>query len=423
MKKTKLLWNRELKKLGAGFLLLFLAGAAAVNAGIGIFGNQIYREYKGLLSVMFGNVITVYPNVEEDELIRILFGQENREEGEVLLARYGVFEAYGEEAFLPQEGRLRLLAVRTNFFLLLVFCFCGIFLLRYFRKRQKKIFDLEQYMEILNREGYRMEMKENEDDELSGLRNEIYKLTVALKEQAVRSEEQKSLLADAVADISHQLKTPLTSTTILLDNLSEDEDMDPVTRRRFLSEITYQLTGMSWLITVMLKLSRLDAGVVEMERTKLSVSGLVEEAVRRVEVAAEWNDISFRLEIPKETMLYCDGKWTAEALTNLLKNALEHSPQGNCVEIGVSENDIYTQITVRDHGKGISGEEQKKLFSRFYRGSTAREDSVGIGLALAKEIVEKQGGYITVDSREGAGTCFTIKFMKGFCRRDREDDK
>ena len=240
----------------------------------------------------------------------------------------------------------------------------------------------------------------------------LFRSTVLLKEQAVRAAEQKKALADSMADISHQLKTPLTSMTVLMDNLADDIDMDPAIRRHFITEITYQLTNMSWLVSTLLKISRLDAGVVELDRESLEVASLVGEALQKVEVAAEWNQVSFALKIPEDAVLVADRKWTAEALANILKNAVEHSPRDAVVEISAEENDVYTGIFVRDRGKGIGEEERKKLFNRFYRGTSAREDSVGLGLALAKEIIEKQKGYVSVESERDKGTCFAVKFLK-----------
>ena len=222
---------------------------------------------------------------------------------------------------------------------------------------------------------------------------------------------QKRMLADALADISHQLKTPLTSATVLLDNLSENMDMDHTTRQRFLAEATRQLTGMSWLVTTVLKLSKLDAGMVELERAWISGKALVEDVVRRLEIAAEWRGISFSLDFPEQVSLFVDRKWTEEALLNIVKNAIEHSTDGGIVEISGEENEVYVQIAVRDHGEGMTREEQRKLFQRFYQGNSAREDSMGIGLSLAKEILEKQNGYITVDSYREGGTVFILRFL------------
>ena len=233
-----------------------------------------------------------------------------------------------------------------------------------------------------------------------------------MREQADIAAGQKAALADSVADISHQLKTPLTSVMVLMDNLAENPDMDRNLRQRFMSEITRQFTGMSWLISTLLKLSRLDAGVVELQKAPFNMRAFVEEVLQRLEMAAEWGQVSFSLDIPESAVLDADKKWTAEALLNIVKNAVEHSPAGSLVEISGEENDVYAVLAVRDYGAGLAREELQKLFMRFYNGRGAREDSTGIGLALAKEIVEKQGGYISVDSLEGKGNLFQIKFLK-----------
>ena len=232
----------------------------------------------------------------EEELVSILNREGNEALGAEILGRYGILEGYAGASFAGQERQLGMLYAGMNLFLILLFSCTGILLYRYFKKRQERISGLAGYMEALNRRGYRVEVEDNADDELSGLRNELYKLTVYLKEQAEAAMTQKRMLADALADISHQLKTPLTSATVLLDNLSENMDMDRATRQRFLAEATRQLTGMSWLVTTVLKLSKLDAGMVELERTWISGKALVEDVERRLEIAAEWKGISFSLD-------------------------------------------------------------------------------------------------------------------------------
>lgn len=409
----KLAWNRELRKLAVMVLCIFGMGALIMNLCIGAYCNRIRAEYHGFLAAVFDNVLEDYPEVHEEELIQILNRKGDVRHGFDILARYGVLAEHTDASFTGQERQLQALRTGSNLFLALFFGSIAVLSHTYFRRRQNRIMGLTDYMKSLSRGDYRLEVEDNEDDELSGLRNEIYKLTVFLREQAARALEQKRALSDAMADISHQLKTPLTSITVLMDNLSENDDMEKTTRQRFTAEITRQLAGMSWLITAMLKLSRLDAGVVRLERVRLRAEEFVGEVLQRLELVAEWRDISFSVKIPEGMTLYVDRKWTGEALMNIVKNAVEHSPTGDRVEISGEENEVYAQITVRDHGKGISEEERKKLFRRFYNGNSVREDSIGIGLALAKEIVEKQDGQITVDSREGDGTVFFIRFLKG----------
>ena len=408
----RLRWNRELYRLVMWFGIVFAVCIGIMNIGMGVYLEKLRREHKVFLSVIFENISATYPDVDEEEFVKVLSGRVNTSQGEEILARYGVFQEYGRESFSVLERQVRSMSVFSNILLSVFFLIVSVFLLLYLKRRQLKIYGLETYMEMLYREGYLLDIEDNSDDELSGLRNEIYKLTVLLKEQAVRAAEQKKALADSMADISHQLKTPLTSMTVLMDNLADDIDMDPAIRRHFITEITYQLTNMSWLVSTLLKISRLDAGVVELDRESLEVASLVGEALQKVEVAAEWNQVSFALKIPEDAVLVADRKWTAEALANILKNAVEHSPRDAVVEISAEENDVYTGIFVRDRGKGIGEEERKKLFNRFYRGTSAREDSVGIGLALAKEIIEKQKGYVSVESERDKGTCFAVKFLK-----------
>lgn len=408
----KLRWNEELKKLILGLAVFLVAAILLANLGLGVFRNQMRREYTALAAGIMENVRREYPQAAEEELFQLLKTPESTEEGEALLARYGIFSEYGSRTLDSQEKRLWHFQAGMNLFLILTL-FLGILaIMAYLQRRQRRIEELQRYMERVSRGSYRLELEENADDELSGLRNEVYRLTVKLKESAALEQRRRQALADSVANISHQLKTPMTSMTVLLDNLMENEEMDPSTRHRFLSEISRQLTGMSWLIATMLKLSRLEAGVVELQRAHVEAGQLVEKCVVRLQTAAEWREVCMDVQLQPGASLVVDENWTVEALCNIVKNAIEHSPAGSSVQIAASENEIYTEIRVTDSGTGISREEREKLFQRFYRGSNAAEDSIGIGLALAKEVVEQQHGHIRVESQEGEGTVFFLKFMK-----------
>ncbi len=407
----KLRWNEELKKVLLCLCIFVALSLVLLNLGLGIFRNQMRRDYTTLAAGVLENVLRLYPQVSEEELLQLLDQPETTGEGEALLARYGIFTEYGSRTLEGKEKRLHFFVLGMNLFLAGILALGAGGILIYLRRRQQRIRELQHYMERLSRGDYCLELEENGDDELSGLRNEIYRLTVLLKESAALEQRRRRALADSVADISHQLKTPLTSMTILMDNLLADQEMDKITRHHFLSEVSRQLTGMSWLIATMLKLSRLEAGVVELGREPVEAARLVEECASRLQTAAEWRDVSLEMRL-QGASLTADEKWTLEALCNIVKNAIEHSPGGSRVQIETAENEIYTEIRVTDSGTGISREERQKLFQRFYRGGNAAEDSVGIGLALAKEVVEQQHGHIQVDSEEGKGTVFSLKFMK-----------
>lgn len=408
----RLRWSGELKKLAAFLCVFFCFGLLAGNLGIIVYRGMMRQSYKDFLATVMGNVMTNYPETDEEQLLKALQSGDNRKSGEEFLRRYGSLNGWDAPTFSDMEKRLFSLQVGVNLFGLFFFGSAGALFLVYFGRRQRKIEGLTDYMEALETGDYTLEVKDNADDELSGLRNEIYKLTVLLKEQAELASAQKKALADSVADISHQLKTPLTSVMVLMDNLSENVDMEESVRRKFMREITRQLSGMSWLVAAMLKLSRLEAGVVELKRRELRLEDLVDKALGKLEIEAEWREISFSVGLKESISVCVDESWTVEAFVNILKNALEHSPKGSVVELSGRENDIYAELTISDHGAGISEEERRRLFQRFYRGRDAREDSVGIGLALAREIVERQNGFISVDTKEGEGTTFSIRFMK-----------
>lgn len=408
----RLRWNEESKKLLLGLGLFLTLSLVLGNLGVSFYQNRMRREYNLLVANMIEMVQKEYPQASETELISMLETEELSAEGEKILAQYGIFTENGNRTFVRQEKQLTLFKIGMNLFLVGILAVGIGVVLADRQRRQKRIEQLQNYMEQLQRGDYRLELEENTDDELSGLRNEVYRLTVLLKETAALAQQRRQALADSVANISHQLKTPLTSMTILLDNLTEDEEMDEDTRHRFLAEINRQLTGMSWLISTLLKLSRLEAGVAELERKPVQVEKLVEDCISRLEIAAEWKGIALETRLQPGIVLTVDENWTQEALCNIVKNAIEHSPAGSSVQIRASENEIYTEISVLDSGTGIPKEEREKLFQRFYRGSSAAQDSIGIGLALAKEVVEQQHGRIEIESEEGQGTLFALKFMK-----------
>lgn len=410
--KMKFSWNRETKRLTACLGGVLLLGILVCGAVIDRYCAVMNQEFNLAVASMLGSVKEAYPEASEEELIGLLSESADSGAGEVLLGKYGIFLKEEGSAFSgirKKEGQFLALFVTVG-----ILTAGGAFLtlLVYLMRRQREIGQLCSYVDEVSRGEFRLDVSRNRDSELSRLKNELYKLTIFLREQTKTAVDNRKALADAVADISHQLKTPLTSVTVLVDNLLENQHMDSMVRNRFLQEISSQLSGVSWLIATLLKLSRLDAGVVELEQKPLSVRALAEKVCQKLELLAEWRQVELKLQIPEEIWITGDEQWLTEALLNLVKNAVEHSDAGGEVLVTARENDVYTLVTVRDQGEGISAEEQKHLFERFYRGRSAGADSVGIGLALSREIVVRQGGYITVESDEEKGTTFFIKFIK-----------
>lgn len=408
----RLTWNKELKKLGIKMASASLLILLICNITFARYRSGLNREYDLAVASLVGSVMETYPETSEEELVLVLKGQGNIEDGERLLRQYGTFLEDGSSVFMAQQKRTAALFWEMNLFIVALVSVLSGIIFFHLGRRQARIQGICGYMEELVRGNYGLDIQDNGDDELSGLKNEVYKLMVFFREQAGRASANRRALADSVADISHQLKTPLTSVTVLVDNLADNEDMDADTRRRFLTEISAQISGVSWLVATLLKLSRLDAGVVELENKPLQMKDLTEEVCRRLELSAEWSQVELYQEIPEEIRISGDAQWLTEAILNVVKNAIEHSERGRRVELRAEQNEVYTLLTVHNWGKVISQEEQKHLFERFYRGRTAGKESVGIGLALAREILKQQNGYITVESGKEQGTIFSIKFLK-----------
>lgn len=408
----KLLWNREVKRLVVCVAGVLLLGILVCGAAIDRYWAVMNREFNLAVASMLGSVKEAYPEASEEELIAVLSGDTGDSTGEVLLGKYGIFLSGAESSFAgirEREGQCLMLLAAVG-----VLTACGVFLILflYLVRRQRETGQLCSYVDEVSRGNFRLDISDNRNSEFSRLKSELYKLTVFMREQAKTAIDNRNTLADAVADISHQLKTPLTSVTVLVDNLLEDPHMEPAVRSRFLQEISSQLSGVSWMTATLLKLSRLDAGVVELERKPLYIKALAEKVCQKLELLAEWRQVELKLQIPDDIQVMGDEQWLTEAMLNLVKNALEHSGPETEVLLTAQENDVYTLVTVKDQGEGISEEEQRHLFERFYRGRSAGADSVGIGLALSREIIVRQGGYITVESDSGMGTAFFIKFIK-----------
>ncbi len=278
------------------------------------------------------------------------------------------------------------------------------------RKRYADIKELSGYLRRIYSGDYSLDIRDNAEGELSILKNEIYKMTLILSRQSDQLQTEKEQLADAISDISHQLKTPLTSMMVLTDVLSGE--LEPHKRKEFTKNLNIQLERMEWLLTSLLKLSKIDAGTIRFKKEPVRVEALIEKAMRPLWIPMELKEQRLVLEENAKVSFLGDQNWTAEALINVLKNCIEHTPPGGCITIRTEDNPIYTGIIITDTGKGIAKEDLPYIFKRFYKGRNASEESVGIGLAMAHSIIHGQNGDISVSSLQGQGTCFVIKFYK-----------
>lgn len=279
------------------------------------------------------------------------------------------------------------------------------------QRRKSHIQDLNRYLSLVCSGQYVLEVAENTEGELSILKNNLYKVIILLQTQNEQLKKDKLYLRDMLADISHQLKTPLTSMTVMTDLLREEKKEDK--REEFIGIIEKQQEKMNWLVANLLKLSKLDAGTVEFCPEKIDAEELIRRCVHPFLLTMELRGITYDLAADETPFsLNVDAAWTVEAIGNIIKNCMEHMENGGTLAIRLAAGTLYDAIIIRDDGCGMDEEDVKHIFERFYRGKNAGRDSVGIGLALAYSIIQREHGEILVKSEPGVGTEFEIRFYK-----------
>ena len=364
------------------------------------------KNYNESINSIIYEVTLKYPNVSKDDLIEII---NNNKKSVDVLSKYGIND---ENSSIILNDKL----FKKYFFIDLLILVVVILIIYLFfiinkSKRNKKINKIIELISSINRRNFDIDIEEYTEDELSGLKQEIYKTSLMLRSEADNQLKDKLNLKDSLSDISHQLKTPLTSITIMIDNILDNDDIDAKTRRKFLINIKREIININFLVQNLLKLSKFDANVIKFNKEDVLIKNIVEEAIKKVSALSELKGISIKVSGDKNATIYCDFMWEVEAISNIIKNSIEHIGNDGFVEINYTKNKAYSRILIRDNGVGIDSEDLPHIFDRFYKGKNTHRDSVGIGLALSKSIIEKDNGSISVKSTPNIGTIFTIKFF------------
>lgn len=371
-----------------------------------------YKSYVRITNNFTNNIISEvvknYPDVTEEEIIEIINSSDN--EASDILASFGID--------INSMGVLK--SINDNFYrnliinsIVLLIISIVIFLLIFFydKKEKRELDKIIDYLKELNRGNYDLKIDLNSEGILSILKNEIYTTTVMLREMASREYLDKITLKENLANISHQLKTPLTSIAILVDNLC-DEEVDKKTELEFLNDIKRQVDNINYLVIVLLKLSRFDANVITFKKDDINVKKLILECMKNLDVIREVKNINIHVSGANDVEFIGDYKWESEAISNIIKNAIEHTLNGKFIYISFKDKSLYTEIIIEDEGLGMSEKEKNRIFERFYKGSSTNSNNFGIGLSLAKEIITKDNGKIIVKSEVNKGTKFIIRYYK-----------
>ncbi|MBF0986428.1 MAG: HAMP domain-containing histidine kinase [Clostridiales bacterium] len=371
-----------------------------------------YKEYTKNFNKNIASIIDViqskYPEISTDEIIGILNSEKIPQNNS--LKKYGI--DLEKNTVILENNKINnkfikieiILLITTSISLLIVF-------MLYERKQDKEIDKITKYLEAINDKNYTLKIDENSEEELSILKNELYKVTVMLRENASNTLKDKINLKRALEDISHQLKTPLTSILIILDNLIDNPEMEYQTRVEFLHDLKRETTRIQSLIQSILKLSKFDSNTIQFIKQDIYLKQIIDEAIKNTGSLADLKNIKINVEGNKKIKLNCDLLWQIEAITNILKNCIEHSKENTQIDIKYNNNSVYSYITITDYGEGISKEDLPHIFERFYRGKNSSNESIGIGLSLSKTIIESNNGIVSVESNSDK-TTFIIKYFK-----------
>lgn len=395
----------ELKKflfLSLITLMCFLVLLVMIN----IYEYHSYtKNFNMKIAEIVLNVRQKYPNVSEDEIIEIL---NNKNISSSMFEKYSIDLEHDSLLLENDNTHYKFMILNILFFILTMLVLIIIFL-KFNGKKDKEINKITKCIEEINKKNYKLDIGEISEDELSILKNEIYKTTIMLKEEAENSKKEKLELKDSLSDISHQLKTPLTSILIILDNLIDEGDMDSEVREDFLRDIKREITNINFLVQSILKLSKLDTNTVNFIRKNVYLKDIINNTVESISILCDLRNIKIKIVVNKEAKIKCDFKWQVEAFSNILKNSIEHSKDNSEIKIEIDDNKVYSSIIVEDNGTGIDKDDLPHIFERFYRCKNSTNESIGIGLSLAKKIIEKDNGRIGVYSNSN-GTKFIIKY-------------
>lgn len=407
-------YNPEIKSYVKSFFILFIITivlcVGTTFSAINIIKDKVIENNQAII----GQIISQRPEVEEEIIDIITQGnsKENINLGKEILAKYN----YGNNLSLTNEPIIKESMSKIFIIFLILICFVLIVSLilaiLYFRKIYKDIKDMTDYV-YNSSEGRNFDMKNrNQEGQIGLLKTELIKMINILKEKVELLNNEKIFLNEVISDISHQLKTPMTSLIILNDLMYED--LPKETKIEFLDKIKCQLNRMEWLIKSMLKLSKVEAKVIDFEKKEVKVSELIKKSISPSLISMEIKNIELTVNGDENISYIGDINWSCEAFVNIIKNCIEHTDTNGKINISYEENPLYCEVVIKDSGEGIDKKDLPHIFKRFYKGKSSKDDSVGIGLAMAKSIIESQNGDIYVKSEKNKGSEFHIIFHKTY---------
>lgn len=411
-----ILRNREAREITARliilqFILLMFLGIFQILSF-----NAIKKDVIKNQGAMAGSLLKNHPELEEEIIPYITREVDNKtiESGLKTLSSYG----YKEEMSLNMEPSIGKNIYPISLGLLGILAGHLILLLLLTLNGYEKMFDRVREISLSIQEGlkgnFSRQLREEDEGDFSILSHHYNNMLQMIKQNLETLNEERKFLKEIISDISHQLKTPMSSIMMLNELLIEDDTMEDKTREDFLNRTKTQLNRMNWLIKSLLKIARLEAKAITFKKERAKLIDVISGAVEPLRILAKDKNISIEVIDKNNSDFIGDTDWTSEAILNIVKNCIEHTKSGGDIKIELSSTPISSVVTIMDNGEGISNKDLPHIFERFYKGgNSTKDDSIGIGLAMSKSIIESQGGYIRVKSKIGMGTEFNITFLRG----------
>jgi signal transduction histidine kinase len=402
--------NEEFKSMILKLIILQIVFAVIGFFVVNIFIDNINKKIIERDMALVGNIIKNHPELKDDIIPYITkeVSEENILIGQEILKLYGYYEEL-DKSFQPilKGNKMQMLIsiIVLSFIIPLGFMLKG-----EYKKIYKKVQDIYTASEKVVEGDFGVYLTEEGEGDFNILNHQFNQMANRLENSLSVLKREKVFLRNMISDISHQLKTPLSSLIVINDLLLEDKNMDLNMKQNFLEKERTQLERMEWLTINLLKVARIEAGAIEFKKEKVLLKDILNIALSALNHRLE-NQV-LEIEGDENAIFYGDKEWTGEALINIIKNAIEHN-RGK-INISLEETPLFSSIIVRDNGEGIDEKHLPHIFERFYKvSSEVKPESIGIGLNLAKLIVESQNGTISVTSKKNEGTEFTMTFLKG----------
>ena len=405
-----MLKNKEVRELILIEIIVLIIGIVSIL----LLNKYSYETYKEAIIennlYIIDSIIGKHPELENEVIDGIINHDISKSESYEILNKYGLdrldtVDYLNDNSYINKTIR-KYNIIYISILIIIVFSI----LIIYINKIYNKIRKLSIYTNDILNNKYNMDIREYSEGDISNLKNDLYKMTIKLKEQNELSLKDKIYLQDTLSDISHQLKTPLTSMYVI-NELLYDDKLDKSLKKELLNKSKKGLERIEWLITSLLKMSRLDSGSEKLILERVKLINIINKTIEPIKIPLELKNINLNVLCSNDIKVNVDVNWTTEALINILKNAMEHTLENGNINIVCSDNPLYTMISISDDGCGISKKDLPHIFERFYKGMSNKE-SIGIGLNMSKKIIENENGNISVKSKENEGTTFIIKLFK-----------